>query len=88
MAAYADQLQRLGIPVGDRVYLILGNGETSEHRLDDILPVFRDRVARLVHAIQSRVDDPDDAPLPWGAEGVTACGRCEWMSGAGTTCCR
>ncbi len=80
LAAYADQLQRLGIPVGDRVYLILGNGETSEHRLDDILPVFRDRVARLIASIQARVDDPDDAPLPWGAEGVTACGRCEWCT--------
>lgn len=78
LAAYADQLRKAGIPVSDSATLLLGNRERSDHKLSDIEPVFRDRVARLLQMIDARLDD--DAPIAWGAEGYTACGRCEWCT--------
>ncbi len=82
LAAYGDQLRRLGIPVAERTVLLLGNREPSEHRMSDLEPVFHDRVARLVAMIDERwqTGSPDDPPLPWGAPGYTACGRCEWCT--------
>ena len=47
VAAYSDQLDRLGIRTGEQVHLLLGDGRTSSHRLRDILPVYRKRRARL-----------------------------------------
>ncbi|WP_354002798.1 hypothetical protein [Microbacterium elymi] len=41
LAAYADQLDRLGVPRAGRVELLLGDGTTSVHRVDDLMPVFR-----------------------------------------------
>jgi predicted RecB family nuclease len=78
LAAYADQLRKLGIPVADDTYLLLGNGEESKHSLKDIEPVFHDRVARLKQMIEARLDDPN--PIEWGASGYTADGRCEWCA--------
>jgi RecB family nuclease, putative, TM0106 family len=78
LAAYADQLRLHGIPVAEDAYLLLGSGELSGHRLADIEPVFHDRVARLKQMIEARLDDTE--PLAWGAEGYTACGRCEWCT--------
>ena len=82
LAAYGDQLRRLDIPVAERTVLLLGDREPSEHRMSDIEPVFHDRVARLVQMIEQRWlnGSPDDPELPWGAEGFTACGRCEWCT--------
>jgi predicted RecB family nuclease len=78
LAAYADQLRKLGIPVSDDTYLLLGSGEESRHSLSDIEPVFHDRVARLKQMIEARLDDPK--PIEWGAAGYTADGRCEWCT--------
>ena len=39
--------RRAGSPVGPTVHLLLGDGTPSSHRLDDIRPVFRQRMARL-----------------------------------------
>ncbi|MGV3713510.1 TM0106 family RecB-like putative nuclease [Pseudolysinimonas sp.] len=78
LAAYADQLRKAGILVSDSTTLLLGNRERSDHRLSDIEPVFRDRVARLLEMIEARLDD--DAAIAWGAPGYTACGRCEWCT--------
>ncbi|WP_395638819.1 TM0106 family RecB-like putative nuclease [Pseudolysinimonas sp.] len=78
LAAYADQLRKLGIPVSDDTYLLLGSGEESQHSLKDIEPVFHDRVARLKEMIEARLDDPN--PIEWGAPGYTADGRCEWCA--------
>ncbi|TAJ49809.1 MAG: TM0106 family RecB-like putative nuclease [Herbiconiux sp.] len=73
VAAYADQLQRLGVPVGESVHLLLGDGSTSTHLLADILPVYRDRRMRLEELLDERVD----APLAqWGDPRYAACGRC------------
>ena len=74
VAAYSEQLQRLGIPIGDDVHLLLGDGSTSTHRLRDILPVYRKRRIRLQHLIDDRLADPE--PTQWGDPRYAACGRC------------
>ncbi|BDI22475.1 bifunctional RecB family nuclease/DEAD/DEAH box helicase [Herbiconiux sp. L3-i23] len=74
LAAYAGQLRRIGIPVDDEVHLILGDGTLTTHRLDEVEPVFLDRMARLRAMIDARV--ADTAPIAWGADGYVACGRC------------
>ncbi|HEY0373378.1 MAG TPA: TM0106 family RecB-like putative nuclease, partial [Amnibacterium sp.] len=74
LAAYAEQLQGLGIPIDDTVHLLLGDGSVSSHRLDDIRPVFDLRMTRLRQLVDARL--ADSAPIAWGAEGVAADGRC------------
>ncbi|MFB8388331.1 TM0106 family RecB-like putative nuclease [Microbacterium sp. NPDC055910] len=82
LAAYVDQLDRLGVPRGDRVELLLGDGTTSAHEIDDLLPVFRLRRARLAALIADRRVDLGAAgePIAWGDDRgdlrVVACGRC------------
>jgi predicted RecB family nuclease len=75
LAAYSEQLQRLGIPTGEFVHLVLGDRRTSSHRLRDILPVYRKRRARLESIIDERVTDPN--ATEWGDPRYAACGRCE-----------
>ncbi|PRI09989.1 TM0106 family RecB-like putative nuclease [Leucobacter massiliensis] len=84
LAAYAEQLERLGVPVAAEAVLILGDGTRSRHRLADIAPVFRARRERLHRILIDRVMATGDdgsregaAPVAWGAAGVAACGRCE-----------
>jgi len=78
LAAYVDQLDRLGIPHADRVELLLGDGTTSVHAVDDLMPVFRLRRARLRELIASRrIEERDTgAPVAWGDDRYVACGRC------------
>ncbi|WP_194420477.1 TM0106 family RecB-like putative nuclease [Microbacterium abyssi] len=82
LAAYVDQLDGLGIPRSDEVDLILGDGTISTHQVDDLLPLFHVRRARLRTLIADR-DVPAGAAgvaLAWGDErgdiGLVACGRC------------
>ncbi|WP_024355333.1 TM0106 family RecB-like putative nuclease [Leucobacter chironomi] len=84
LAAYAEQLERLGVPVAREAVLILGDGARSRHRIADIAPVFRARRARLHRLLRDRLAaaGPDGrresaAPVAWLADGVMACGRCE-----------
>jgi uncharacterized protein len=74
LAAYAGQLEALGLPMGNRVHLLLGDGTTSTHRLADVRPVFEERMGRLRALVDARLADA--GPIAWGAEGVAACGRC------------
>lgn len=82
LAAYVDQLDRLGVPRSDEVQLLLGDGSTSTHRVDDLLPVFALRRERLRALIADRrVDLGAEGPeIAWGDArgdlGVVACGRC------------
>lgn len=82
LAAYVDQLDRLGVPRSDRVQLLLGDGSVSEHEVDDLLPVFGLRRERLAALIADRRLDLGAAgePIAWGDPrgelGVMACGRC------------
>src|SRR5688500_17771395 len=47
LAAYGDQLIKLGLDPAPRVTLVLGNLERSIHSLTDLLPVFRERRDRF-----------------------------------------
>lgn len=83
LAAYAEQLNRLGVPVAEEVSLLLGDGARSVHRLDDIAPVFRAQRAHLHRMLLDRAREvgadgrrESAAPIAWGAPGVRACGRC------------
>ncbi|WP_449277901.1 TM0106 family RecB-like putative nuclease [Leucobacter sp. GX24907] len=84
LAAYAEQLERIKVPVAPEAVLILGDGARSRHRISDIAPVFRARRARLHRILLDRVratgsDGSRDSaePIQWGAPGIVACGRCE-----------
>ena len=83
LAAYVDQLDGIGIPRSDEVDLILGDGTVSTHSVDDLLPLFHVRRARLRALIADRDVAAGAAgePLAWGDErgdiGLVACGRCE-----------
>lgn len=78
LAAYADQLARLDIPVGDEVHLLLGDGSTSTHHLRDILPVYLDRRAQLENMFDTHAAGGSAAPpVAWGDPRYRACGRCE-----------
>jgi uncharacterized protein len=82
LAAYVDQLDRLGVPRADRVELLLGDGTTSVHAVDDLAPVFRLRRERLRALVADRRLDlaAEHPAIAWGDErgelGVIACGRC------------
>jgi predicted RecB family nuclease len=78
LAAYSEQLEKLGIETGENVHLILGNGSTSSHALGGIAPVYRKRRARLQAIIDGRIIDP--APAEWGDERYAACGHCDACS--------
>lgn len=73
LAAYADQLMDARIDPTDEVHLVLGTGETTSHRLADLLPVFRKRRTRLVEVLDSHV--ADDAPVTWDDGRYLACGK-------------
>lgn len=82
LAAYADQLDRLGVPRSSRVELLLGDGTTSTHAVSDLLPVFRLRRQRLRALVADRdiAAGATGAPIAWGDDRgelrIVACGRC------------
>ena len=75
LAAYAEQLERIGIPTADTVELLLGDGTVSEHRLRDIAPVYRNRRDRLHRIIRERLDD--NHFVEWGDQRYAVCGHCD-----------
>ncbi len=84
LAAYAEQLERVGVAVAETAVLILGDGAESRHRISDIAPVFRARRARMHALLTARFsaagldgDRSHAEPIAWGASGIVACGRCE-----------
>ncbi|MFF9562086.1 TM0106 family RecB-like putative nuclease [Leifsonia sp. NPDC014704] len=75
LAAYAEQLRRMGVDVDDTVELLLGDGSVSEHSLSDIEPVYRKRRARLLTIVAEHVADA--GPVAWGDPRFTVDGRCD-----------
>ncbi|TFC31172.1 TM0106 family RecB-like putative nuclease [Cryobacterium sp. TMT1-3] len=74
LAAYAEQLERIGVETAGTVELLLGDGSVSVHHLADIRPVYRKRKHRLVQIIAERLSDT--AVVAWGDPRYTVCGRC------------
>lgn len=75
IAAYAEQLQRLGLAVHEKAVIILGDGARSEHSLHEIAPVFRSRRQRMYELTELALGRKE--VTAWGASGVQVCGRCE-----------
>jgi predicted RecB family nuclease len=75
LAAYADQLLAAGVRPAAHVHLILGDRTVTSHRLDDLLPAYRERRRRLETILDER--QGDDAPVAWGDDRYRACLRCE-----------
>lgn len=73
LAAYADQLMDARIDPTTEVHLVLGTGETTSHRLADLLPVFRKRRARLLEVLDTHV--ADGAAVSWTDDRYLACGK-------------
>ncbi|SEE85262.1 TM0106 family RecB-like putative nuclease [Ruania alba] len=75
LAAYADQLQRLGIPLAEHTRLHLGNGAITEHETAASVAVHREHRRH----VQTLLDGhrADDGPVPWGDERFMACLWCE-----------
>lgn len=73
LAAYADELLRLGFDPAPEVALILGTRAVSRHRLADLLPVYREQRALVEDLIASHQAASD--PIAWGGD-FLACGRC------------
>lgn len=80
LAAYAEQLERLGVPVHPEGKLLLGDGQASSHTLADIAPLFRSRRDRVVELIADSLARSDEHVTPWPASDessrVHVCGRC------------
>ena len=80
LAAYAEQLERLGIAVDDETALILGDGRYSIHRLADIAPVHRRQRERMHALLRQRAAAGD--VVAWRARGLAHCGKCVWCADA------
>src|SRR5690606_32053956 len=74
LAAYHGHLVRLGVPVDDEVELLLGDGTTAVHRIDEIEPVYRMRMLRLREVLDVRL--AATAPAAWGDPDLAVDGRC------------
>ncbi|MBN4926773.1 TM0106 family RecB-like putative nuclease [Hoyosella rhizosphaerae] len=64
LAAYADQLLSSGVAVAPHVHLVLGDGTVTNHQLADVLPVYRQRRARLDFILREHLAEA--APVQWG----------------------
>ncbi|QYH34784.1 bifunctional RecB family nuclease/DEAD/DEAH box helicase [Salinibacterium sp. M195] len=76
LAAYHEQLQKLGVAADGTVELILGNDESETAEVSDIAPVFRRRRARM-HAIITE-HRAEGTPVDWHDERYARDGRCKF----------
>ena len=75
LAAYHEQLERLGIPADDRVELVLGDDSSRDVLVADIAPVFRRRRARM-HAMLDE-HRRETGVVEWGDPRYAIDGRCD-----------
>ncbi len=75
VAAYAAALRTAGVPLSDEVHLALGDRTSTDHRLDDLLPIHHLRRDRLERILATHL--ADDGPVAWGDERYRACLRCD-----------
>ncbi len=74
LAAYSEQLARLGHPLPRRMHVWLGDGTLSTHDVDDVLPKLH--VVRADLMAQLSAEPAPPVPL-WG-EKRGACSACVW----------
>ncbi len=78
LAAYADQLMAAGVETSPVLHLILGTRAVTEHRLADVLPVFRERRAELLRLLDAHRAAGE--PVRWDAPGLRQCGTCGYCA--------
>ncbi|WP_354510608.1 TM0106 family RecB-like putative nuclease [Oerskovia enterophila] len=78
LAAYADQLLAAGVETSPVLHLILGTRAVTDHRLADVLPVFRERRAELLHLMDTHRAAGE--PVRWDAPGLRQCGTCAYCA--------
>lgn len=76
IAAYGEQIERVGSRTTSHAALLLGDGSQSEHRLSELAPVYRSRRARLMEIVL-RTWARGEAITEWGDPDVFSCGKCE-----------
>lgn len=74
IGAYAALLHDAGVPLAPTAALLLGSGEVSEHRVDELVAVARARRARLETVACAH--GGDGVAREWGDPRWSACGRC------------
>ena len=72
LAAYADQLERLGIALALTVRIVLGDGVHSVHEIQSLRPAYRALRADVMELIERRVADAD--PVAWRNPLYAPCG--------------
>ena len=72
LAAYADQLERLGVALAPTVRIVLGDGVHSVHEIQSLLPAYRALRAEVMELIERRVADAD--PVAWRNPLYAPCG--------------
>lgn len=75
IAAYADQLDRLGIPRAREGVLWLGDDSEAVADLDEIIPVYRRQRARAERMLRGHL--ASDEPARWGDDRLSVCGQCD-----------
>ena len=72
LAAYADQLERVGIALAPTVRIVLGDGVHSVHEIQSLRPAYRALRADVMELIERRVADAD--PVAWRNPLYAPCG--------------
>ncbi|WP_156225090.1 TM0106 family RecB-like putative nuclease [Pseudactinotalea suaedae] len=76
LAAYADQLQRAGVPLAASTHLHLGNDIVTDHSTHDSLAVLGEVRRRVDELVEEHA--AADEPIAWGDDRITACGWCDY----------
>jgi uncharacterized protein len=71
VAAYAHQLEGMGLPQPQQVHLWLGDGVETHHRYGDLRSILLDRRGRMVELLHRLLEPP-----VWDDPTVRQCGRC------------
>ena len=72
LAAYADQLERQGVPLAPTVRIVLGDGVHSIHEIQSLRPAYLSLRADVMALIERRVADAD--PVAWRNPLYAPCG--------------
>jgi uncharacterized protein len=73
LAAYADQLERLGVPLAPTVRIVLGDGTHSVHEIETLRVPYQAMRTDVIALIGRRVSDPD--PVAWRDPLYSPCGN-------------